>query len=197
MQIFDSRYNQINKAEIHCHLEGSIRTQTLIEIAREYGLSLPAYEVEALNPHVKVYDQLKDLQSVLDAFKIAQNSIASPAAVERIAYELFEDADRQNIRLFELRFSPDWAFSGHNLNWDEALQGILRAKERAEVSVRHGDWVDRDHQPRVGSRIRVKKPWIGRCVGKNTSRASIWRTARRSIRSASLPGRCCAPKRAG
>jgi adenosine deaminase len=133
MQIFDSRYNQINKAEIHCHLEGSIRTQTLIEIAREHGLSLPADEVDALNPHVKVYEQLKDLQSVLDAFRIAQNSIASPATVERIAYELFEDANRQNVRLFELRFSPDWAFSGHNLDWDEALQGILRGKERAEA----------------------------------------------------------------
>ena len=150
MQIFDSRYNQINKAEIHCHLEGSIRTQTLIEIAHEHGLSLPVYEVEELNPHVKVYDQLKDLQSVLDAFKIAQNSIASPAAVERIAYELFEDADRQNIRLFELRFSPDWAFSGHNLNWDEALAGHPARQGTGRGAVRHGDRVDRDHQPRAG-----------------------------------------------
>jgi adenosine deaminase len=52
--------------------------------------------------------------------------------VERIAWELFEDAARQNIRLFEVRFSPDWALRGHNLDWDEALEGILRAKERAE-----------------------------------------------------------------
>jgi adenosine deaminase len=34
--------------------------------------------------------------------------------------------------LFEVRFSPDWAFSGHHLNWDEALEGILRARARAE-----------------------------------------------------------------
>ncbi|HSB00202.1 MAG TPA: adenosine deaminase, partial [Anaerolineales bacterium] len=52
--------------------------------------------------------------------------------VERIAWELFEDSAIQNIRLFEVRFSPDWAFRGHGLNWDEALEGILRAKARAE-----------------------------------------------------------------
>jgi voltage-gated potassium channel Kch len=57
--------------------------------------------------------------------------IASPAVVERIAGELFEDANAQNIKLLEVRFSPDWAFSGHGLDWDAALDGILRAKQRA------------------------------------------------------------------
>lgn len=132
MQIFDEPYNSIPKAEIHCHLEGSIRTATLIEIAREYGLPLPTYEAAELDRHVKVTEQLQSLQAVLDAFQIAQNSIASPAAVERIAGELFEDANRQNIKLFEVRFSPDWAFRGHKLDWDEAFEGILRAKSRAE-----------------------------------------------------------------
>ncbi len=132
MKNFDSKYNDIPKAEIHCHLEGSIRTQTIIDIAREHGLPLPTYETSELDRHVKVYDQLSDLQAVLDAFAIFQRSIASPAAVERIAYELFEDSARQNIKLFEVRFSPDWAFSGHNLDWDAALDGILRARQRAE-----------------------------------------------------------------
>ena len=133
MKNFDARYNDLPKAEIHCHLEGSIRTATIIDIAREHNLSLPAYEVETLNPHVKVYDQLQSLGAVLKAFAIFQNSIASPAAMERIAYELCEDASRQNIKLLEIRFSPDWAFSGHNLDWDAALEGILRAKARAEA----------------------------------------------------------------
>lgn len=123
--------NLLPKAELHCHLEGAIRTATIIDIAREYGLELPAYDVAGLDPRVKVYDQLKDLAAVLEAFSIARNSIASPAVVERIAGELFEDANAQNIKLLEVRFSPDWAFSGHNLNWDEALEGILRAKTRA------------------------------------------------------------------
>jgi adenosine deaminase len=94
-------------------------------------LPLPAYDVDGLNRHVKVLGQWKDLHAVLEAFTIAQNSLAAPAIVERIAWELFEDAARQNIHLFEVRFSPDWAFTPHGLDWDAALEGILRATDRA------------------------------------------------------------------
>lgn len=132
MKNFDSQYNDLPKTEIHCHLEGAIRTQTMIEVAHQYGLQLPAYEVAGLDRHVKVFDQLHDLQAVLEAFTISQNCFTAPQVVERIAWELFEDSARQNIKLFELRFSPDWAFKAHRLNWDEALEGILRARDRAE-----------------------------------------------------------------
>jgi adenosine deaminase len=132
MKNFDPKYNSIPKTEIHCHLEGAIRTQTIIDIAKEYNLELPAYEVAELDKHVKVYDQMRNLEAVLAAFAIFQNSITSPKVVERIAWELFEDSARQNIKLFEVRFSPDWAFRGHNLDWDSCLEGLLRARERAE-----------------------------------------------------------------
>src|SRR5215213_118952 len=132
MKNFDPKYNDIPKTEIHCHLEGAIRTRTIIDVANEYGLRLPSYQVEELDKHVKVYDQMQSLEAVLAAFAIFQNSITSPQVVERIAWELFEDAAKQNIKLFEVRFSPDWAFHGHNLDWDACLDGLLRAKERAE-----------------------------------------------------------------
>ena len=131
MKCFDPKYNRLPKAELHCHLEGAVRTATIIDIAREHGLELPAYDVAGLDPRVKVYDQLPDLGAVLQAFGIAQRSLASPAVVERIADELFEDTSAQNIKLLEVRFSPDWAFSGHRLDWDAAFEGILRAKQRA------------------------------------------------------------------
>lgn len=132
MKNFDPKYNDIPKTEIHCHLEGAIRTQTIIDIARKYNLKLPSYKAGELDRHVKVYDQLRDLQAVLEAFDIFQNSITSPAVFERIAWELFEDCAKQNIKLFEVRFSPDWAFHGHNVDWDTCLEGLLRAIERAE-----------------------------------------------------------------
>lgn len=132
MKNFDPQYNDIPKTEIHCHLEGAIRTQTIIDIAKEYDLPLPAYTVDELDRHVKVYDQMRDLEAVLEAFTIFQNSITSPQVVERIAWELFEDSARQNIKIFEVRFSPDWAFHVHNLDWDACLEGLLRAKDRAE-----------------------------------------------------------------
>ena len=131
MKNFDPKYNSIPKTEIHIHLEGSIRTQTIIDVAKEYNLKLPAYEINELDTHVKIYDQLRDLHAVLEAFDIFQRSIASPQVVERIAWELFEDSAKQNIKLFEVRFSPDWAFHGHDLDWDACLEGLLRAKARA------------------------------------------------------------------
>ena len=134
MKNFDPKYNDIPKTEIHCHLEGAIRTQTIIDIAREYNLQLPSYEASELDKHVKVYDQMQNLEAVLAAFAIFQNSITSPKVVERIAWELFEDAAKQNIKLYEVRFSPDWAFHGHNLDWDACLNGLLHAKERAEAA---------------------------------------------------------------
>ena len=132
MKNFDPKYNDLPKTEIHCHLEGATRTQTIIDIAKQYNLPLPSFEVNELDKHVKVYDQMQDLEAVLAAFAIFQNSIASPEVVERIAWELFEDSAKQNTKLFEVRFSPDWAFHGHNLDWDACLEGLLRAKERAE-----------------------------------------------------------------
>lgn len=132
MKNFDPKYNDIPKTEIHCHLEGAIRTQTIIDVAKENNINLPSYQVAELDKHVKVLDQMKDLQAVLDAFDIFQRSITSPQVFERIAWELFEDCAKQNIKLFEVRFSPDWAFHGHKLDWDACLEGLLRAIDKAE-----------------------------------------------------------------
>ncbi|MBI1856208.1 MAG: hypothetical protein HYR93_10150, partial [Chloroflexi bacterium] len=132
MKNFEARYNDLPKTELHIHLEGAIRTQTIIDIAKEYDLKLPSYEAGELDKHIKVYGQMRDLHAVLRAFDIFQNSITSPGVIERIAWELFEDSAKQNIKLSEVRFSPDWAFHGHNLNWDACLEGLLRAKQRAE-----------------------------------------------------------------
>ncbi len=135
MKCFAEKYNSLPKTELHSHLEGAIRTVTIIDIAREYGLKLPAYDVAGLDPHVKVLDQLKSLDAVLEAFGIAQRSIASAAVVERIAREMFEDAAAQNIKLLEVRFSPDWAFSGHKLDWDACMEALLRAQDYAETKL--------------------------------------------------------------
>ena len=132
MKNFDPKYRDLPKTEIHCHLEGSIRTSTIIDIARSGGLRLPSYEVAELDKHVKVFDQWHDLHAVLEAFGIARDCFITADVVERVAWELFEDAAHQNIKLFEIRFSPDWAFSRHNLDWDLALEGLLRAQARAE-----------------------------------------------------------------
>lgn len=57
MKYFDKQYNDIIKAELHCHLGGSIRTSTIIDIAKEYKLKLPSYEVGTLNQHVSYHSR--------------------------------------------------------------------------------------------------------------------------------------------
>ena len=131
MKSFDPKYNEIPKIELHCHLEGAIRTQTILELARDHPIDLPSYQLDELDDIVKIKEQLSDLQTALDAFDIFQACMVSKEAVERITYELCEDSSRQNIKLLEIRFSPDWAFSGHNLDWNLALEGIINAQERA------------------------------------------------------------------
>ena len=86
MKNFDPKYNSVPKTEIHIHLEGAIRTQTIIDVSQAAGLSLPAYEASALDKHVKVYEQMQSLEAVLNAFGIFQDSITSPDVVERIAW---------------------------------------------------------------------------------------------------------------
>ncbi|MCZ2126741.1 MAG: adenosine deaminase [Anaerolineales bacterium] len=132
MKNFDPKYNALPKTEIHCHIEGAIRTQTILDAARQGGVALPSYQADELDRHVKIREQMRDLQTVLEAFDIFQRSIVSPAIFERIDWELFEDCAAQNIKIFEARFSPDWAFHKHNLDWDACLEGLLRAQERAE-----------------------------------------------------------------
>lgn len=132
MKFFDPLYNSIPKTELHVHLEGAIRTQTIVDVAKEHNLKLPSYDAKELDKTVKIYEQLHDLDAVLEAFAIFQDSIVSPAVFERIGWEFFEDSAKQNVKLLEVRFSPDWAFSGHNVDWDLALEGLIRAKTKAE-----------------------------------------------------------------
>ncbi len=110
MKNFDPLYNSIPKAELHCHLEGAIRTQTLIDVAREYNLPLPSYDLNGLNEHVKVHDQLSDLHAVLEAFTIARNSIASPRIIERIAWEVVPEL-AGSFRCI----TPDWPLGSHEV----------------------------------------------------------------------------------
>ena len=132
MKNFDPVYNAIPKTELHVHLEGAIHTQTIIDAARQYHFQLPSYEAGELDRSVKIFQQMSDLDTVLKAFDIFQNSITSPQIFGRMARELFEDAAGQNIRLLEVRFSPDWAFHLHHLDWDACLEELLSAKECAE-----------------------------------------------------------------
>jgi adenosine deaminase len=120
------------KVELHRHLEGSLRIGSLFEVARAHGLPLPAATPEELAAAIEVRAPMKDLLAVLQAFDLFQRAFVSAQATERFAFEAVEDAARENVRLLELRFSPDFMARPHGLDWDELMAAILRGVRRAQ-----------------------------------------------------------------
>lgn len=123
----------IPKVELHRHLEGSLRLETLIELAALHGRVLPATTVAGLRRHAQVLEPMGSLQEVLDAFDLFQDAFRSLDAVERLTYEAVEDAALDGVRLLELRFSPGFMAEPAGLDWDQMMTRVLRGVERAKA----------------------------------------------------------------
>ena len=128
------------KVDLHRHLEGSIRLQTLIELYRDAGQPLPETRPEELANRAQVLKPMASLEAVLAVFGIAQGAFFDPAATERIAYEAVEDCAADGVRLVELRFSPHFLCERHDLDWDDAMEAIVKGAGRAS----------RDHDVAIG-----------------------------------------------
>ena len=94
------------KTDIHCHLDGSLRPATVLELGRKYGVKLPADNLKDLTPHVQVAPTCRSLKEFLDVFYVLYPLLVHAEAVERIAYELVEDCANDNIRHVEVRLAP-------------------------------------------------------------------------------------------
>jgi adenosine deaminase len=98
---------QLPKVEIHRHLEGSIRLSTLVEVAQQYDIDLPARDVEGLRKHVQITpDSPSDSAHFLSKFTVIRRFFNAPEVITRIAREAVEDAAADNIKYMELRFTP-------------------------------------------------------------------------------------------
>jgi len=124
------------KAELHRHLEGSIKTRTILDISRRKGLPLASFEEAELDERVKVKTQQENLQSVLDAFKILQTLFADYDAIEMVASRALEAAySEENIKLLELRYSPSFMHCLYpELDWQKSLDIVLSCVDRFERS---------------------------------------------------------------
>jgi len=121
---------RIPKAELHCHLDGSVRPMTLLELGREYGVPMPATTPSGLAHHLYVRDA-RHLEDYLTRFDVTLSVMQSASALERITYELAEDAAADGVRYIEVRYAP--VLNGQwGLSLGEAVEAPLRALERAE-----------------------------------------------------------------
>ena len=118
------------KIELHRHLEGSLRLDTLLDLGRKHGVSLPADTPEGLAAHAQVLRPMGSLQEVLDAFDLFQQAFRTLEATERLAFEAVEDAALEGIRLLELRFSPGFMAEPAGLDWDAMMEAVLRGVAR-------------------------------------------------------------------
>ena len=115
--------SQLPLTDIHRHLDGNIRAQTILDLGREFNLALPATTLDTLRPHVQVIDAEPDLVSFLNKLDWGVKVLGSLDACRRVAQENVEDAARAGIHYTELRFSPGYMAMTHNL----PIAGVVEA----------------------------------------------------------------------
>ena len=98
--------------ELHRHLDGNVRLKTILDLARQHRLELPAWTAEELRPYVQVTSPEPSLLGFLAKFELLRRVMVDYDAVFRIARENLEDAVAEGIDYIELRFSP--AFMGQH-----------------------------------------------------------------------------------
>ncbi|EAA6839972.1 adenosine deaminase [Salmonella enterica] len=109
--------------DIHRHLDGNIRAQTILDLGRLFNIALPAQTLETLIPHVQVTSTEPDLVSFLTKLDWGVKVLASLDVCRRVAFENIEDAARNGLHYVELRFSPGYMAMAHQL----PIAGVVEA----------------------------------------------------------------------
>ncbi|MGK2925360.1 MAG: adenosine deaminase [Lysobacterales bacterium] len=102
--------------DLHRHLDGSIRLQTVLEVAEEQGIALPGYDLESLRPHVVVQGRAAGLMDFIGRFRWLTAILHDLETCRRVAYENVVDARGEGIAYIELRFSPWFMAETHGLD---------------------------------------------------------------------------------
>lgn len=146
---------RLPKAELHTHLDGCLRPGTMLDLARDAGLTLPETDPAALADHMLVDDAL-DLEGYLRRFDLTIQLLQTPEAIERVAYEMVVDAAADNVRYLEVRYCPELSTRG-GLTLDQVIAAERRgfARGEAEYPVRTGiiNCSLRHYDPAVSLRI--------------------------------------------
>jgi adenosine deaminase len=99
-------FEKLPKTDLHVHLDGSLRLESLMDLAERQGVTLPADSAEGLRRAMHCGENTGSLARYLEAFDITLSVLQTEDALYRVAYELAEDAAAENVRYMEVRYSP-------------------------------------------------------------------------------------------
>lgn len=128
---------QLAKTDIHCHLEACFRQQTLMEIGDRIGLPVPADPAQFRAQYL-VAEQKGNLDEMIQGFERVRALWYDPPAITRLTREAVLDAAAQNVRLLELRYSPDFIQNGRDISFDAIHQAILDGIAAADADIAVG-----------------------------------------------------------
>lgn len=92
--------------DLHRHLDGNVRLETILDLGRQHNLPLPAWDLAGLRPHVQVMETRSGIMAFITKFEWMIKVLVDYGACRRVAYENVQDAQREGIAYVELRFSP-------------------------------------------------------------------------------------------
>src|SRR5215831_13249751 len=130
---------RLPKTDLHCHLDGSVRLDTVLDLARKQGVKLATFDRGELQQMLVAGEQVTSLDDYLRAFDITLSVMQTEDALERTAYELAEDAWRENVRYIEVRYSP-LLHTRQGLRPAQVVEAVLRGLRTAkrELGIRYG-----------------------------------------------------------
>ena len=123
---------RVPKAELHCHLDGSVRPETLLELGAGSGARLPANDVPGLRRAMRVPDGCT-LERYLSYFAVTLGVLQTADALDRVAYELGEDAAHEGVWYIEVRLAPVLHTQG-GLDAASVVEAVRRGLLRAELA---------------------------------------------------------------
>ena len=122
----------IPKVELHCHLEACFRVRTAREIGRSLGLDVPE-DPERFRREWLITEPVDNLEQALKKFANIQKLWGSEETIERLTYEACEYGVEQNIRILELRYSPDFIHGANpRLSFEKIHEAVVRGITRAK-----------------------------------------------------------------